>query len=506
MNRSHLLPWIAGPLAVLGLACIGSSQEVPPPKGEMLPTNPIEVQTRGPLHEAVAQPFDPTPGTPIPKQPPAPINEQPPDQMPDTENSQWLPGYWAWDPERQEFLWVSGVYRTPPQGRTFVPGYWAHSSDGWRWVAGFWSDARQQEIPYAPEPPAPLNVGPSTPPPDDNSIYVPGVWVYNDGRFLWRPGYWSAMQTGRVWVPPHYSWTPAGYAYVDGYWDYPLEDRGLIFAPVRFNQPLAPNAVYQPDYVVNYPSFLDSGYYLPGSGQYWFGNYSAPYYGGLGYQPWYNGAGRYNPAFANYGWQNGRNNPNWLSGVQRTYAGRTNGTIAGPPLTLAQQTPRNSVVMPLSQFKNNQLRLTATTPTVRASAQQTRQLAQVRSQADASLLAKGTRLTQTATRVAPPVVTSQHSAPTKGITANASRPIITNGARINAAPIRATPTVTTPRGTAPHIVNAPPSNQARAVHAPAPTVHHAAAPAHHAPSGGHAASAAHHASSGGHAAGSAHHK
>src|ERR1700722_3393531 len=134
MNRAHLLAWGVGTLSLLGFACLGSSQEIlPPPKGETLPPNPIEVQTRGPLHEAVAQPFDPKPGTPIPKQRPASIKEQLPDKMPDAENSQWLSGCWSGDPERQEFLWVSGVYRTPPQGRTFVPGYWAHSADGWRW-------------------------------------------------------------------------------------------------------------------------------------------------------------------------------------------------------------------------------------------------------------------------------------------------------------------------------------------------------------------------------------
>jgi hypothetical protein len=464
-------------LTILGLACIGSSQEVlPPPQGETLPANPIEVQTRGPLHEAVAQPVDPKPGTPIPKQPPAPINEQPPDLMPDTENSQWLPGYWAWAPERQEFLWVSGVYRTPPQGRTFVPGNWVYSSDGWRWVSGFWADSKQQEIPYAPEPPAPLNAGPSTPQPDDNSTFVPGVWVYRDGRFLWRPGYWAPMQTGRVWVPPHYSWTPAGYAYVDGYWDYPLEDRGLIFAPVRFNQALAPGAIYQPDYVVNYPGFLDSGYYLPGSGQFWFGNYSNPRYARMGYQPWYNGAGRYNPAFAYYGWQNGRNNPNWLAGVQRTYDGRTNGTIAGPPMTFAQQTPSNTVVVPLRQLKNNSVRLVATTPTQRASVQLTRQ---VRRQTDAGFLANGTRLTtrQSAPNLTPPVMTFQNSLPTK-VNTSATGPIIVNSAKVNAAPIRASPALTPPR----------------VVHVPAPSVHHAATTAHtaRAPSGGHAAKPAQH--------------
>src|SRR5437763_31716 len=76
------------------------------------------------------------------------------------------------------------------------------------------------------------------PAPDDNASYIPGSWVYRDTRWLWRPGYWTSFQLGRVWNPAHYLWTPGGYVFVDGYWDYPLEDRGLIFAPVVFRQPL----------------------------------------------------------------------------------------------------------------------------------------------------------------------------------------------------------------------------------------------------------------------------
>ena len=30
-------------------------------------------------------------------------------------------------PTRQDFMWVSGVYRVPPQNRTFVPGYWTRA-------------------------------------------------------------------------------------------------------------------------------------------------------------------------------------------------------------------------------------------------------------------------------------------------------------------------------------------------------------------------------------------
>ena len=504
MNRSHPLTWILGLLTVLGFAFAGASQEMlPPPKGETLPSNPIEVQTRGPLHEAYAQPFEanPQPGTVIPKEPPAPINEEPPQQKLNVENSQWVPGYWAWDPERRDFTWVSGIYRTPPQGRSFVPGYWSHTSDGWRWIAGYWSGSRQQESAYAPDPPDPLNVDPSTPAPNANSMFIPGTWVYRDSSFLWRPGYWSEVQVGRVWVPPHYVWTPAGYVYVDGYWDYPLENRGLVFAPANFNQPLAAGAVYRPDYVVNYPGFLDSGYYLPGSGQFYFGNYSNPRFARLGYQPWYAGANRYNPVFAYYGSQNGRNNPNWLAGVRQTYAGRANGTIAGPPLTLAQQNSRNAVVVPLNQFRNNQVRLvqatTAQFNTQKALALQTRQVAINRSQHDAAIVAGNTRSSSQG-------LAAPFAGNARGTGMNAAPAAFTmNTPRVANAPIKVNPSVATPRTVAPTYqpprvqapaahIKTPAANQPRVIHTPAPAVHHAAPPARtvhasHAPSGGHAA-------------------
>src|SRR4051812_21229566 len=69
----------------------------------------VQVLTQGPIHEAFAEPvvYDPRPGPLIPKQPPAPIEEMPPEQKPEGDNVQWVPGYWAWDDSRNDFLWIS---------------------------------------------------------------------------------------------------------------------------------------------------------------------------------------------------------------------------------------------------------------------------------------------------------------------------------------------------------------------------------------------------------------
>jgi hypothetical protein len=384
MTRFKLLVGIIGLLTIFGLASWGTAQEtLPAPKNGAPLQNGFEVQTRGPIHEAFAQPFDvkPEAGPIVPKEPPPAINEMPPEQKPAADNAQWIPGYWSWDPERKDYVWVGGVYRVPPSNRQFVPGYWSNTPDGWRWVQGFWANP-QQDVPYAPQPPATLDNGPQQPAPDDNSAYIPGNWVYRDNRFAWQPGYWSPLQQGRVWHPAQWMWTPNGWLFVNGYWDLPLDDRGLATPPVYFNQPLwnNPDWSYQPAYAVNPNAFFDSAF-VNGPGFY-FGNYYNPRYGGLGYNPWFAGRGRYDPLFANYA----SRNPNFTVGrVAQIYAGRSAGTLIAPPLTLAQQTTlvrtKNvaPVVAPFAQFNGGQARLVQATPaqvrTQQALAQQTRQLA-----------------------------------------------------------------------------------------------------------------------------------
>src|SRR5262249_46316675 len=134
---------------------------------------------------------NPLPGDSAPKQPPAPIPEEPPAQKPEGENVQWIPGYWSWDADKNDFTWTSGTWRVPPPNRQWVPGRWEKTDAGWQWVPGFWAPSSQNEIPYTTPPPESLDTGPSMPAPDNNSFYIPGAWTYRDNGFLWRPGFWA---------------------------------------------------------------------------------------------------------------------------------------------------------------------------------------------------------------------------------------------------------------------------------------------------------------------------
>src|SRR5205085_8482516 len=61
------------------------------------------------------------------------------------DNVTWIGGYWAWDPDRNDYLWVSGIYRDNPPGMRWVAGYWERTDDGWRWVAGMWVPAQTEQ-------------------------------------------------------------------------------------------------------------------------------------------------------------------------------------------------------------------------------------------------------------------------------------------------------------------------------------------------------------------------
>src|SRR5436190_21270233 len=209
----HSLHRLFGFSAALGLAfLIGSSWAATyQPVDPDLPPPQFSVETRGPVHEAFVQRNEVKPeiGVAIGKEPPPPLPERPPEQRPDNPNLTWIPGYWAWDSNRNDFVWVSGTFRDPPPGRRWVPGYWANTPAGWRWAAGFWAGENQPDLHYTPAPPALLADGAAPPAPDQNSAYIPGYWAYNEAesRFVWQPGYWLPYRDNRVWVNAQYYWT-----------------------------------------------------------------------------------------------------------------------------------------------------------------------------------------------------------------------------------------------------------------------------------------------------------
>jgi hypothetical protein len=320
-----LLPWSAA---------VQDNRDAAPDEG-------VEVQVRGPVHEAFAEPVEarPQPSIIVTKQPPDPIDELPPDQKPEGDDVEWIPGYWSWDDDTKDFLWVSGFWRDVPPGQQWVPGYWQEVEGGWQWVPGYWAPADQQELTYVPPPPPSVDEGPSTPAPDEDSSYVPGCWIYRDARFWWRPGFWMAFRPGWVWVPAHYCYTPVGYVFVDGYWDFPLHERGLLFSPVSFDRRVLARRdfLFMPRYVVPVDSLLTALFVRPSAYHYYFGDYFEDAYARRGFVSWIDyGSGRrtFDPNFAYYRHAEGRP---WERSLSDLYVARRRGDIPRPPRTLAEQ-------------------------------------------------------------------------------------------------------------------------------------------------------------------------
>ena len=68
--------------------------------------------------------------------PPLPVYVQPVCPGPDLI---WTPGYWAYDPDFDDYYWVPGTWvRAPVVGYLWTPGYWGWRDGYYAWHAGYW--------------------------------------------------------------------------------------------------------------------------------------------------------------------------------------------------------------------------------------------------------------------------------------------------------------------------------------------------------------------------------
>jgi len=342
MNTSFRL--LLGGGSMLCLAFLAWGQQNPELPKAILVDPPaqegIEVQTRGPVHEAFLQPVDtkPSASQPVPKAPPPLIKEEPPTERPDGKNVVWISGYWGWDPMRQDYTWVSGLYREAPEGMQFIPGQWIQSGGEWVRSPGFWAPITQAQAPFVPQPPAPLDESIPQTDPSSDSFYVPGQWLYRSNYYAWQPGYYALRRPGRIWTPSHYVWAgPSNYIYCDGYWDYELENRGLLYAPVVFSQPYwnDPSWYYTPGYCIRPYGLYDNLFCNGLSFSFFFGNYYDPFCDHFGFHPWWHSPWHHDNFYAHEAWRH-HNDHDWHNHLEHNFNERRAGH-GGPPLTLAHQ-------------------------------------------------------------------------------------------------------------------------------------------------------------------------
>ena len=338
-------------------AAVLAADGAPPPTGAVASDKDVQGLTRGPVHEACAGTitFNPEPGVVVPKAPPAAIEEVPPGERPVGTNVTWIPGYWAWDEERTDFLWVSGTWRALPPGRQWMAGYWGQVTDGYQWTSGYWADTADKETTYLAAPPATVEDGPNVAAPSADYRWTPGNWVWNDNRYAWGPGYWARGRADWDWSPSHYMWTPRGYVFVSGYWDYPVSRRGSLFAPVYFDSGVYSHAgySYSPSIAIDLGVLAEALFVRPRYNHYYFGDYydnsyqQGGYYSAYAYQS--SGVG-YDSIYSRQRWSH-RGDAAWNTTMGASYQYRRDNLSARPPRTWAAQ----QAVASTASFQQNRM-------------------------------------------------------------------------------------------------------------------------------------------------------
>lgn len=321
----------------------GQGAQPPPVPAQEQP----EVLTRGPVHEAFAVPvsIESEAGMIASSQPPPNIQEVPSAQRPEGANIVWVPGYWAWDSDRNNYISVSACWRAAVPNRDWVPGYWWRVSAGWEWVPGFWAEGGAEQIEYHSPPPAMADTRPPGTPPSADVVWVPSCWYWDHDQYILRNGYWLEAQPGWVWVPSHYIRTPRGHVFAAGHWDYSLERRGVLFAPVYIAPVVYTRVgfVYSPSIVVDVGSLTISLFASPRYSHYYFGDYYDESYIRVGIYPWFESERLrtwYDPIYQHDRWRNRRGDPKWDDHRRHDYEVRRDDRNLRPARTYREMEDR----------------------------------------------------------------------------------------------------------------------------------------------------------------------
>lgn len=221
-------------------------------------TSQVKPYLDGPVHEAFITPSTDTGAIlrAVPQQPPAPLNEQSPLKC--ASEAVWVPGYWSWNEELNDYIWISGTWRIAPPNLVWISGQWKQFGSEWAWLRGFWSPVSQESIQYiADRPPSSVD-GEIPAAPGDDYFWVPGYWDYNPAakQYQWLAGKWEKLDPEWIYTPPGYLWRPEGYVFVQPYWDQPFELRGCLYSPVLVETQSLNAIKYTPKLVRNPESIL----------------------------------------------------------------------------------------------------------------------------------------------------------------------------------------------------------------------------------------------------------
>jgi hypothetical protein len=188
---------------------------IPPrPGGASVDADPQPSPTT--IHEALAP--APAGGAPVhvDKAPPARIVDRPGMQSPGA-GARWIDGYWEWDRDLKDFVWVTGVWKVLPPGQFWVNGVWKRDGQGWYRVPGFLSK-RKSDV-RRDGPPVDRPEDRPGPAPGPDYFFLEGQYVPSGDGVSWRPGFWARIQPGWSWVPARWVHLAEGWAFRDGRWE-----------------------------------------------------------------------------------------------------------------------------------------------------------------------------------------------------------------------------------------------------------------------------------------------
>lgn len=180
-----------------------------------------------PNHEALAYPISEIIEPKVaPRDPPPPKKELNPISW--DPRAQWIHGYWSWAPERNDFIWIKGIWRMPPPRMQWVAGFWSQMDRRWAWFPGFWSQVPSESLIYIPIAPPHAIEGVIGNPTKDNYFWRKGYWEYSKQyeQYNWVQGSWEKRDPKVVLIPAHYVRRPGGYVFIPPYWDWPTQLRG----------------------------------------------------------------------------------------------------------------------------------------------------------------------------------------------------------------------------------------------------------------------------------------
>jgi hypothetical protein len=219
--------------------------------------NALDGGADGPLHEGFLEKPSRAPRVWVPKPPPAPIVEQRGSNRP-SPDSEWVPGYWGWDPKRNDYVWMTGGWRVPQKGMIWIAGRWARDNRGWYRIPGFWRDylaiptaaaAADREAWRTSGPPTEHPDDTPGPAPSPDFFYVAGHYHPEGDRPVWTAGFYAHIQPGWDWIPARWVRLPDGWDFREGYW---IRSTGLAAAGQRHvvarptNNSTLPAAIVEP--------------------------------------------------------------------------------------------------------------------------------------------------------------------------------------------------------------------------------------------------------------------